>query len=43
MSRLREQDGFAIPIAIWMLMLGLLFGTLAMSQALLGLRGANSS
>src|SRR2546422_6331005 len=43
MNRLREQDGFAIPIAIWMLMLGLLFGTLAMSQAMLGLRGANSS
>jgi hypothetical protein len=42
-SRLREQDGFAIPIAIWMLTLGLLFGGLAMSQALLGLRQATSS
>jgi hypothetical protein len=43
MSRLRAQDGFAIPIAIWMLTLGLLFGGLAMSQALLGLRNANAS
>jgi Tfp pilus assembly protein PilX len=41
--RLRGQEGFAIPIAIWMLTLGLLFGGLAMSQALLGLRKANSS
>jgi len=43
LTRLREQDGFAIPIAIWMLTLGLLFGGLAMSQALLGLRQATSS
>jgi hypothetical protein len=43
MTRLRREDGFAIPIAIWMLTLGLLFGALAMSQALLGLRKANSS
>jgi hypothetical protein len=43
MSRLRAQDGFAVPIAIWMLTLGLLFGALAMSQALLGLRKANAS
>ncbi len=42
-GRLRAQDGFAVPIAIWMLMLGLLFGGLAMSQALLGLRKANAS
>jgi hypothetical protein len=42
-ARLRAQDGFAIPIAIWMLTLGLLFGGLAMSQALLGLRQATSS
>jgi hypothetical protein len=42
-SRLRAQDGFAIPIAIWMLLLGLLFGGLAMSQALLGLHKANAS
>ena len=42
-SRLRAQDGFAVPIAIWMLVLGLLFGGLAMSQALLGLRKANAS
>ena len=41
--RLRAEDGFAVPIAIWMLMLGLLFGGLAMSQALLGLRQANAS
>jgi hypothetical protein len=41
--RLRGQEGFAVPIAIWMLMLGLLFGGLAMSQALLGLRKATSS
>jgi hypothetical protein len=43
LKRLRSQDGFAIPIAIWMLTLGLLFGGLAMSQALLGLRNATSS
>jgi hypothetical protein len=43
MRRLRDEDGFAIPIAIWMLTLGLLFGALAMSQALLGLRKADSS
>jgi hypothetical protein len=42
-ERLRRQDGFAVPIAIWMLMLGLLFGGVAMSQALLGLRGATTS
>lgn len=42
-ERLRSQDGFAVPIAIWMLVLGLLFGGLAMSQALLGLRKATSS
>jgi hypothetical protein len=42
-ARLRKQDGFAVPIAIWMLTLGLLFGALAMSQALLGLRDANAS
>lgn len=41
--RLRAEDGFAVPIAIWMLLLGLLFGGLAMSQALLGLRQANRS
>jgi Tfp pilus assembly protein PilX len=41
--RLREQEGFAVPIAIWMLTLGLLFGGLAMSQALLGLHRANAS
>src|SRR4029077_7300595 len=41
--RLRAEDGFAVPIAIWMLLLGLLFGGLAMSQALLGLRQANAS
>lgn len=40
---LRREDGFAIPVAIWMLVLGLLFGGLAMSQALLALRGSNSS
>jgi hypothetical protein len=43
MRRLRAQDGFAIPIAIWMLTLGLLFGGLAMSQALLGFHQANQS
>jgi len=43
LRRLRDQDGFAIPIAIWMLTLGLLFGGLAMSQALLGLRKATAS
>ena len=43
LRRLRAEDGFAVPIAIWMLMLGLLFGGLAMSQALLGLRQANAS
>jgi hypothetical protein len=43
MSRLRGEQGFAVPIAIWMLTLGLLFGGLAMSQALLGLRKANAS
>ena len=43
MSRLRNEDGFAVPIAIWMLVLGLLFGGLAMSQALLGLHKANAS
>ncbi|HEX4672253.1 MAG TPA: hypothetical protein VH279_08280 [Solirubrobacteraceae bacterium] len=43
MRRLRDEDGFAIPIAIWMLVLGLLFGGLAMSQALLSLRNANAS
>jgi hypothetical protein len=42
-TRLRAQDGFAVPIAIWILTLGLLFGGLAMSQALLGLRKANAS
>ena len=42
-QRLRDQEGFAVPIAIWMLTLGLLFGGLAMSQALLGLRKATSS
>jgi hypothetical protein len=42
-SRLRGQEGFAVPIAIWMLTLGLLFGGLAMSQALLGLRKATAS
>jgi hypothetical protein len=42
-ARLRSEDGFAIPIAIWMLVLGLLFGGVAMSQALLALRKANSS
>jgi hypothetical protein len=42
-SRLREQDGFAVPIAIWMLLLGLLFGGVAMSEALLGLHKANAS
>jgi hypothetical protein len=42
-NRLRAQDGFAVPIAIWMLLLGLLFGGLAMSQALLGLNRANAS
>jgi hypothetical protein len=42
-SRLRAQDGFAIPIAIWMLTLGLLFGGLAMSQALLGFQRSNES
>jgi hypothetical protein len=41
--RLRSQDGFAIPIAIWMLTLGLLFGGLAMSQALLGFQRSNES
>jgi hypothetical protein len=43
MTRLRSQEGFAIPIAIWMLLLGLLFGGLAMSQALLGLNKATAS
>lgn len=43
MRALRREDGFAVPIAIWMLILGLLFGGLAMSQALIGLRGAGSS
>jgi hypothetical protein len=43
MRRLRSQDGFAIPIAIWMLTLGLLFGGLAMSQALLGFQRSNES
>jgi hypothetical protein len=43
LRRLRKEDGFAVPIAIWMLVLGLLFGGLAMSQALLALRNANSS
>jgi hypothetical protein len=43
MSRLRAQDGFAVPIAIWMLTLGLLFGGLAMAQALLGFHQANAS
>jgi Tfp pilus assembly protein PilX len=42
-SRLRGEQGFAVPIAIWMLTLGLLFGGLAMSQALLGLRKANAT
>jgi hypothetical protein len=42
-SRLRQEDGFAVPIAIWMLVLGLLFGALAMSQALLGVRQATAS
>lgn len=42
-ARLREQDGFAVPIAIWMLVLGLLFGGVAMAQALLGLHQANAS
>ena len=42
-ARLRAQDGFAIPIAIWMLTLGLLFGGLAMTQALLGFRNADTS
>jgi hypothetical protein len=42
-SRLRGEEGFAVAIAIWMLTLGLLFGVLAMSQALLGLRKANAS
>ncbi|MDX6658719.1 MAG: hypothetical protein QOH62_3512 [Solirubrobacteraceae bacterium] len=43
MKRLRDEKGFAVPIAIWMLTLGLLFGGLAMSQALLGLRKANAT
>lgn len=43
MRRLRAQDGFAVPIAIWMLTLGLLFGGLAMSQALLGFQRSNES
>jgi Tfp pilus assembly protein PilX len=43
MTRLRREDGFAIPIAIWMLTLGLLFGGLAMSQALLGFQRSNES
>jgi hypothetical protein len=43
MRRLRAQDGFAVPIAIWMLTLGLLFGGLAMSQALVGFHNANAS
>jgi hypothetical protein len=42
-ARLRAQDGFAIPIAIWMLTLGLLFGGLAMTQALLGFQRSNES
>jgi hypothetical protein len=42
-KRLRDEKGFAVPIAIWMLTLGLLFGGLAMSQALLGLRKANAT
>jgi hypothetical protein len=41
--RLRAQDGFAIPIAIWMLTLGLLFGGLAMTQALLGFQRSNEA
>ena len=41
--RLRAEDGFAVPIAIWMLLLGLLFGGLAMSQALLGFQRSNES
>ena len=43
MTRLREQEGFAVPIAIWMLTLGLLFGGLAMSQALLALHKSTAS
>jgi hypothetical protein len=43
MSRLRREDGFAIPTAIWMLVLGLIFCALAMSQAVLGLRKAGGS
>ena len=43
MKRLHAQDGFAVAIAIWLLLLGLLFGGLAMSQALLGLHKANAS
>jgi len=43
MRRVRGQQGFAVPIAIWMLLLGLLFGGLAMSQALLALNRANAS
>jgi hypothetical protein len=41
--RLRAEDGFAIPIAIWMLVLGLLFGGVAMTQALLGFHQATAS
>jgi Tfp pilus assembly protein PilX len=40
---MRAEEGFAVPIAIWMLTLGLLFGVLAMSQALIGLRKANAT
>jgi len=43
LKRLHAQDGFAVAIAIWLLLLGLLFGGLAMSQALLGLHKANAS
>lgn len=43
MTRLRQEGGFAVPIAIWVLTLGLLFGGLAMSQALLALHKSTAS
>lgn len=43
MRRLRGEDGFAVPIAIWMLLLALLFGALATSQALLGFHQADTA
>jgi hypothetical protein len=43
LSRLRREDGFAIPTAIWMLVLGLILCALAMGQAVLALRKSGGS